>query len=145
MRRLAATALSLACTALLAGPPYLTDDPEPVDLHRWEAFLFATGQSAQGLRSGLGPALEVNYGPFQNAQLQLQVPLAFSGDQDGRHHRGYGDTQLGFKYRFKEETEGAPQLALYPQIQAPTGEAAEGLGAGHWRVFLPLWLQKSLG
>jgi len=145
MRRLAATALSLACTALLAGPPYLTDDPEPVDLHRWEAFLFATGQSAQGLRSGLGPALEVNYGPFQNAQLQLQVPMAFSGDQDGRHHRGYGDTQLGFKYRFKEETEGAPQLALYPQIQAPTGEAAEGLGAGHWRVFLPLWLQKSFG
>ena len=145
MRRLTTTALGLACTALLAGPPYLTDVPEPVDLHRFEAFLFTAGQSSQGLRSGLGPALEVNYGPFVNAQLQLQVPLAFSGDSDGSHHRGYGDTQLGFKYRFREETEGAPQLALYPQIQAPTGAAAEGLGAGHWRLFLPLWLQKRFG
>ena len=137
--------LSLACTALLAGPPYLTDDPEPVDLHHWEVYLFAAGQSLHGVHSGLAPAFEANYGPFADAQLQFQLPVAYGDGDDGLRHRGYGDSQLGFKYRFLHESDSSPQAAFYPQVQAPTGRSADGLGSGHWRLFLPLWVQKGFG
>jgi hypothetical protein len=145
IRRLEAFALCLSCGALLAGPPYLTDDPEPVDLHGWETYLFASGQTFQGVKSGLVPALEANYGPFQDAQIQFQLPMAYADGVDGMRHRGFGDAQVGFKYRFVHESDASPQIAVYPQVQAPTGSAMEGLGSGHWRVFLPVWLQKSFG
>ena len=36
--------LSLALMArLCAGPPFLTDDPDPVDFQHWEAYLFTSG------------------------------------------------------------------------------------------------------
>jgi hypothetical protein len=89
--------------------------------------------------------VEANYGPFQDAQLQFQLPLAYGDGDEGIQHRGFGDIQVGFKYRFVHESGSLPQIAIYPQIQAPTGRADDGLGSGHWRVFLPIWLQKSFG
>ena len=144
-RKLALSGLCLATAALVAGPPYLTDDPEPVDLHHWEVYLFAAGQTVQGVRSGLAPAVEANYGPFPDAQIQFQLPLAYGDGEDGLRHRGLGDTQVGFKYRFVHESDDLPQIAVYPQVQAPTGSTGDDLGSGHWRIFLPVWLQKSFG
>ncbi len=75
-------------TALFAGPPYLTDDPEPVNTHRWETYLFMQGVVSHGTRSGLLPAYEANYGPFTNAQLQFQIPVAFERRPDGSRDQG---------------------------------------------------------
>lgn len=138
-------ALCLVSAALWAGPPYLTDDPEPVDLHHWEVYLFATGSSTDGSRSGLAPAMEANYGPFEDAQIQVQVPMVYGDGDDGLYHRGFGQFQVGFKYRFLHETANSPQVAFYPQVQAPTGRSYDGLDEGRWRIFLPLWLQKGFG
>ena len=135
----------LVSASLWAGPPYLTDDPEPVERHHWETYLFAQGFNTPGGRSGVLPAFEANYGPFANAQLQFQIPIAYEVDEQGLRHRGLGDLQMGFKYRFLEETAGRPQMALYPQIQAPTGREVTGLGNDHWRFYLPLLFQKSFG
>lgn len=130
----------------MAGPPYLTDDPEPVALHHWEVYLFTAGQNTAGQQSGLGPAIEANYGPFQDAQLQFQIPMAYTDqDRGSRMRRGFGDAEVGFKYRFLHESEDLPQMALYPQVFAPIGSEQEGLGSGHWKVLLPLWLQKGFG
>ncbi len=147
MNRLRRASLFFLLTSglLQAGPPYLTDDPEPVALHHWEVFLFSQGQTLGGVRSGLRPAMEANYGPFANAQLQVQIPLAYADDDGGIRHRGLGDIQFGFKYRFVEEGDLMPQIAIYPQVQAPTGRDEDGLGAGRWRGLLPLWLQKGFG
>lgn len=135
----------LAGAALFAGPPYLTDDPEPVGLHRMEVFLFSQGQWTSGARSGFLPALEANFGPFPNAQLQIQIPFVRTDLPEEGRVQGFGDIQMGFKYRFIEEGDVCPQFAFYPQIQMPTASDKDGLGAGHWRVFLPLWMQKSFG
>jgi len=139
------TCFALACTTLLAGPPYLTDDPEPVDLHHWEVYLFSMGQTSAGVRSGLSPAMEANYGPFEDAQLQFQIPMAYGDGDDGRRHHGYGGTEVGFKYRFLHESSTLPQLAVYPQITAPSNREADGVGSDHWRILLPLWIQKGFG
>ncbi len=135
----------LLSASLFAGPPYLTDDPEPVERGHWETYLFMQGVVSHGARLGLLPAFEANYGPFANAQIQFQVPIAYEQGLDGRREHGLGDLQTGFKYRFIQEGDSVPQMAIYPQVQAPTGRAAAGLGSGHWRLYIPLLFQKSIG
>ena len=130
----------------LAGPPYLTDDPEPVELHHWELYLAAQVSSRPGAgAAGTCPHVEVNFGAAPELQLHLIAPLAWSRSPGGATQRGYGDTELGAKYRFLQEGEWAPQVGLFPLLQLPTGSAAQGLGAGHVQLVLPLWLQKRFG
>ncbi|MEI9984698.1 MAG: hypothetical protein WDN69_16740 [Aliidongia sp.] len=60
---------------------------------------------------------------------------------------GYGDTELGVKYRFVEEDDEGwrPQIGIYPNLEIPTGSVSKQLGTGEVRGFLPVWLQKSIG
>jgi hypothetical protein len=39
-----------------AGPPFITDDPEPVDLGHWEVYAFSAGAAGPGDASGAEPA-----------------------------------------------------------------------------------------
>jgi len=61
------------------------------------------------------------------------------------HDSGLGDVELGVKYRFVHETNGWPQIAFYPAVTLPTGDASHTLGNGGTLVQLPLWVQKSWG
>jgi hypothetical protein len=60
---------------------------------------------------------------------------------------GVGDTELGLKYRFVEQDKASwvPSIAIYPLLEAPTGDAARGLGTGRVHGFVPLWVQKDFG
>ena len=62
-----------------AGPPFITDDPEPVDLGHWEVYAFSDGAIDRNDASGLGPAIEVNYGAAPNLQLHVIADLAYAG------------------------------------------------------------------
>ena len=143
----------LLCAAALsgvpawAGPPYRTDDPEPVEYQHWEVYQFSAATHVAGDTAGVLPGLEVNYGAAPNLQLHAIVPMVFDAPGGGSMHYGYGDTELGAKYRFIEEDDKGwrPMVGVFPLIEAPTGDASKGLGAGHTREFLPLWLQKSFG
>jgi hypothetical protein len=130
-----------------AGPPFRTDDPEPVELGHYEFYTFVTGTHVQGDTSGVGPAFEYNYGLIPNGQFHIVAPLAFDSPAGGPNELGYGDTELGFKYRFiQEDDKGArPQVGVFPLVELPTGDQSRGLGAGHARVYLPVWVQKSFG
>jgi hypothetical protein len=128
-----------------AGPPFLTDDPEPVDYRHWEIIL-ATQQfhDADGW-SGTSPHMEINYGVVPDVQLHLLVSDTYNKALGEPAHFGYGDTELGVKYRFLHETDYRPEIAIYPTIELPTGNRAEDLGNGKTQVYLPVWLQKNLG
>ena len=41
-----------------AGPPFLTDDPEPVEFKHWEAYLFSTVDAMRKQTDLMVPALE---------------------------------------------------------------------------------------
>lgn len=134
----------LACTAGLAdaGPPFQTDDPEPVDLNHYE-FYVATQQTLTSAgRSGTLPHFEFNYGAAPDVQLHVIAPLAFSHPTGGTRERGYGDTELGIKYRFVQESQNLPMVGVFPIYLAPTGNADRGLGNGRYQLFLPVWAQK---
>ncbi len=128
----------------MAGPPYLTDDPEPPPLNHWEAVLFTMGLEAGGTATGLLPAVEFNYGGFADTQLHVQVPLGFATG-DGTKFGG-ADIELGVKYRFIEEDEQGwrPQVAVYPLVEVPVASSRNGLATRGVDTFLPVWTQKDL-
>jgi hypothetical protein len=46
-----------------AGPPFLTDDPEPVPFKHWEIYLFSTIDVTRKSTNGTKPAVEFTVGP----------------------------------------------------------------------------------
>src|SRR5512146_3199032 len=88
-----------------AGPPYTTDDPEPVPLHGWELYLSVTRLVQASDRTGDAPHFEVNYGAAPGLQLHAIVPLSYARPAGGPTTSGLGDVELGAKLRFVEETE----------------------------------------
>jgi hypothetical protein len=133
--------------AVFAGPPFFTDDPEPVDYQHWEIDLYSQGTGTRNNSAGFLPAVEVDYGGLPDVQLHAIVPMAFNASSGQSFHYGYGDTEFGFKYRFihKSENSWRPEVAVFPAIEVPTGNARRNLGAGHVREFLPLWAQEDFG
>jgi len=149
-RRVCRSALLVALTCLrvpsaFAGPPYVTDDPEPVEYQHWEVYLASLLSRDAGAWSGTAPHLEVNYGAVPELQLHAILPLSFARSTDATMTYGYGDTELGAKYRFVHETSRRPQVGVFPLLEIPTGDEHRGLGSGQVQIFLPLWLQKSYG
>lgn len=143
-RLLFATVLGIV-SPVLAGPPFVTDDPVPVEQRHWEVYLASQHTETSDGWSGTAPHIEVNYGPVTNLQLHVIMPLAYDAPNGGPAEYGYGDTELGFKFRFLEETAARPQAAIFPLVEAPTGDRSRGLGGGEWQAFLPVWFQKSFG
>ena len=142
-----AAAGCLAAAPAHAGPPFITDDPEPVDLGHWEVYGFSAGTHTADDTGGTLGGLEVNYGAAPNLQLHLIVPMAFDEPRGGDLKTGLGDTEIGFKYRFVTpgKDDWFPQVGIFPLLEAPTGDAENGLGAGVTRAFIPVWLQKDIG
>src|SRR5205807_2175127 len=89
----------------LAGPPFRTDDPAVVEYRHFEFIAFYQQSLAAGSRSGVMPGFEFHYGAFDNVELDLVTPFAFNTPSAASTERGYGDTELGVKYRFIQETE----------------------------------------
>jgi len=138
-------ALMFSPPGLLAGPPFVTDDPEPVEYRHWEFYVASQDAKTADGWSGTAPHFEVNYGAIRNLQLHLIAPLAYDSPAHGSRHYGYGDTEIGAKYRFIQETASVPQVGIFPLLEIPTGNADDDLGSGHVQAFLPVWLQKSWG
>lgn len=129
----------------LAGPPFITDDPEPVDFQHWEVYIASIDFRQFAQTFGTLPHLEVNYGAAPNLQLHVIAPLAYSAIPGQPFQYGYGDTELGFKLRVVQETSKQPMVGIFPLVEVPTGDAARGLGNGGTAFFLPLWMQKDFG
>jgi hypothetical protein len=139
-----ALAIALAGVAL-AGPPFLTDDPEPVPFGHWEVYgAMQWGGDAHAF-SGTCPHIEVNYGPRPGLQLHLIVPAVLMKTRVEAAHYGLGDLELGAKLRFLDEGARHPQIGMFPLIFVPTGSEERGLGTGRVEALLPVWLQKSFG
>lgn len=128
-----------------AGPPFRTDDPEPVDQNHGEFYLAMQYEKDKDVTSGTAPHIELNYGIVPDAMLHLITPYAFNRPEGASTQRGYGDTEVGIKYRFVNDEDAHFMAGTFPLVELPTGDSDKGLGAGHTMYFVPLWLQKSWG
>jgi len=59
----------------LAGPPYVTDDPEPTDTGHWENYLYTETAHVAGQTVRPEAGIEINYGAFADTQLTWSLPL----------------------------------------------------------------------
>ncbi len=132
----------LAAGPALAGPPYVTDDPEPTRTGGWENYVYASGTTVSGNTGGQA-GLELNYGAAPGLQVTLNLPVGYASSEGLRG--GTGDLGAAAKYRFLHAGDGGwlPDAAVFPAITLPT--AGNGLGTGHATLFLPLWLEKDRG
>lgn len=128
-----------------AGPPFLTDDPEPVELRHWEFYAASQWSMERHAASGTCPHFEVNYGALPGLQLHAILPAVLSRPSGAAGEFGIGDIELGAKLRFVEEGKRRPQIGIFPLVTLPTGSEKRGLGAGAAQALLPVWVQKSLG
>lgn len=136
---------ALLAGSAMAGPPFLTDDPEPVEHKHSEFYIFSTYDKAKDGKEYAVPAFEYNYGVIPDTQLHIVIPFVRTDPNDGSSEYGLGDIEVGVKYRFIQETETVPQVGIFPMAELATGDDNKGLGNGKtwWR--LPIWIQKSWG
>ena len=130
---------------LWAGPPFQTDDPDPVPYGHYEAYLFALSDGTSIATAAEGPAAEFNWGAVPNVQLHLIVPVASYFQPQGPDTAGLGDIEAGVKYRFVQETKHRPEIGTFPMLELPTGSPQRNLGNGQTWARLPVWIQKSIG
>ena len=131
-----------------AEPPFLTDDPEPVDYRHYEFELHSSldkNNIPVEEPQLLAPSLEVNWGVIPNVHLHIVVPYAWSLSPAAPAANGLGDIEIGIKYRFIQETSTRPQIGFFPLFELPTGDTYQSLGNGKLWMKLPIWLQKSWG
>lgn len=128
-----------------AGPPFHTDDPEPVDYKHGELYIASQYEKDRDITSGTAPHIEFNYGAVPNVMLHLITPYVFNKPGGDSTKRGYGDTEVGIKYRFVNDEDAHFMVGTFPLMELPTGDSDKGLGAGHTMYFVPIWLQKSWG
>ncbi|MGB7590392.1 MAG: hypothetical protein WCD04_12265 [Terriglobia bacterium] len=158
VRRYAKTTLfllfMLAATNLWSGPPFQTDDPEPVEFRHYEVYLFGASDGTPVETDPVGPAFEANWGAAPNLQLHLIAPLGAVIPSNnplyfpagvGPSAYGLTDVELGAKYRFVKETKYRPQIGTFTMLEVPTGSYAKGLGVGKVWYKVPIWVQKSWG
>jgi hypothetical protein len=138
---MAVGALAVAAP-VIAGPPYVTDDPEPTSTGNWENYLYLTGTSTPGDTTGEA-GIELNYGAATDLQLSVSLPLDY--DHSDGYRLGGGDIDLGAKYRFAHQSPDSwlPDIAIFPSLSLPT--AARTFGPQHASLFLPLWMEKDFG
>jgi hypothetical protein len=131
--------------AAQAGPPYATDDPEPVPYHHWEVYLASQHEVTRAGATGAAPFGELNFGALHDLQLHVVAPLAYDRPSGGSTSYGPGDVEVGAKVRFVQEGDAWPMIGTFPMFELPVGNATKNLGTGRLHVLVPLWLQKSFG
>jgi hypothetical protein len=132
----------LAISSTQAGPPFVTEDPEPPPSGGWEINVPFIIERTPGKTEMDAPLFDLNYG-LPDVQLKLEFPIKIvHEDRDGTA-AGAGDLVLGVKWRLLNNEQSKFQLGIYPQLLLPTGDRARDLGAGRPAFWLPFIAQKS--
>lgn len=134
--------ISAAASPVLAGPPYLTDDPEPTDYKHFEIYAFGEGTATRDGNSGES-GIDFNYGAAPNLQLTATVPAGFAIPVSGSPAAGLSNVELAAKYRFLTQEQAGVDVAIFPRLFLPS--ASTMIGERHASVLFPLWLEKDWG
>ena len=131
--------LCVLATPCLAGPPYVTDDPEPTDYEHFEIYLFGSGTAVRGDSSG-ETGIDFNYGVAPDVQLTAVIPVAYDKPAGERMASGLGNVELAVKYRFLHQATSAWDVSFFPRVFLPS--ASRVVGEQHASVLLPFWAEK---
>ena len=131
----------LVSNSAYAGPPYLTDDPAPTPTGHWEIYTFGAGTQSDGGFDGVA-GFDLNYGAVAGVQLTATIPLDYA-HSGGQGAVGFGDLELGVKYRLVNDEASGVSVAIFPRVILPTADSRNGQGKAAY--LLPVWAQKDFG
>lgn len=141
----AALLLCACAPPALAGPPFVTNDPDPPAVGQFEINLpYTLERAPDGARSGQFVTFDINYGADPFTQLSIEVPFTYARPRGGATRAGIGDLLLEYKRRFGTDPRRG-YFGINPQLLLPSGSARRGLGAGRVSAQLPLLYQKQWG
>jgi hypothetical protein len=144
--KLCCVAVSIACLLAIdlsrAGPPFVTDDPEPPPPGGCEINVPFILERTPGTTDMDTPLFDLNYG-LPDIQLKLEIPIKVVHEDGNGTAVGAGDLLIGVKWRFLNDEHSQFQLGTYPQVLLPSGDHAHELGEGRSAFVLPLVAQKN--
>ncbi len=147
--------LSLACVLcfcarLHAQLPFYTDDTGVTERGKWHFEFFNEYDALQlqypNVRQNTAN-FKLNYGLPHNLELDLDAPyLNIQRAPGSQPSSGFGDTNLGIKWTFHNESQGSrlPALGASFYTEFPTGDASKQLGSGLVDYWLNFIGQKSI-
>ena len=109
----------------LAGPPYVSDDPEPTDYKHFEIYTFNNGTAT---RSDVGGAagIDFNYGAAPDLQLTATLPIGFDSPATGKTSFGLSNIELAAKYRFLHQDSFGLDVSVFPRVFCPADRQITG-------------------
>ena len=131
-----------ASSVVRAGPPFQTDDPEPIDYRNYEFYAFATPDGTGVETDPAGPAFEFNYGVLPNVHLHIIVPMAAIFPRMIRYTRlrepaptntASATSKPGSNSRFIQTGKYRPMVGTFTMFELPSGATLAGLRA--WAKF----------
>ncbi len=132
----------LVAQPAFAGPPYVSDDPEPTDYKHFEIYTFNSGTNTRVGTDG-ETGVDINYGAAPDLQLTATLPLGFSFPNASSGQFGLSNVELAAKYRFLHQATFGWDVAVFPRIFLPSASTA--VGDREASVLLPIWAQRDLG
>src|ERR1700749_4860028 len=109
----------IASVPALAGPPYVTDDPEPTDTGHFEIYAFTQGTTVRHDTSGAS-GIDFNYGDATDLQLTAVLPLEYDMPSGAPSVMGVGNIELAAKYRFMHQDDFGWDVAVFPRMFLPS-------------------------
>jgi hypothetical protein len=123
----------------VAGPPYVSDDPEPTDYKHFEIYTFSSGTATRGDIGGAS-GIDFNYGAAPDLQLTATVPMGFDNPAAGGASFGSGNIELAAKYRFLHQDSFGLDVSVFPRVFLPS--PTKNIGNNTASLLLPVWMQK---
>jgi hypothetical protein len=126
--------LGMASPAL-AGPPFVSDDPEPTDYKHFEIYTFNAGTAVRGDLSG-SSGIDFNYGAAPDLQLTATIPGAYDLPTGSAASFGLGNVELAAKYRFLHQDSFGLDVSVFPRVFLPS--PSKSVGTNTVSLLLPL-------
>jgi hypothetical protein len=123
----------------LAGPPYVSDDPEPTEYKHFEIYTFSNGTATRGDIGG-ATGIDFNYGAGPNLQLTATLPVGFDRPGAGGASFGPSNVELAAKYRFLRQDSFGLDVSVFPRVFLPS--PSKNIGNNTASLLLPVWVQK---
>jgi hypothetical protein len=132
-------ALALLMRSAVAGPPYVSDDPEPTDYQHFEIYTFNNGTTTRDGTAGQS-GIDFNYGAAPDLQLTATLPVGFDRPVGGGTSVGLSNIELAAKYRFLHQDGFGLDVSVFPRVFLPS--VSNGVGDNRVSLLLPVWVQK---
>jgi hypothetical protein len=131
--------LVLLAQPAVAGPPFVSDDPEPTPYKQFEIYTFNNGTNS---RDGTGgeAGIDFNYGAAPDLQLTATLPAGYDRPIGGGTNIGMSNVELAAKFRLLHQDIFGLDLAVFPRVFLPSG--SNRIGDNHVSLLLPVWVEK---